>query len=47
MSEYFEFITEPMQYGFMQRALLMSILVGLVSAVFSCFLVLKGWSLMG
>lgn len=47
MAELFEYLTEPMQYAFMQRALLMAILVGLVCAVFSCFLVLKGWSLMG
>ena len=47
MAELYEFFIEPMEYAFMQRALLMSILVGLVSAVFSCFLVLKGWSLMG
>ncbi len=32
---------------FMQRALLVAILVGAVCAVLSCFLVLKGWSLMG
>jgi manganese/iron transport system permease protein len=31
----------------MQRALLVAVLVGAVSAVLSCFLVLKGWSLMG
>ncbi len=47
MTELYDFFIEPMQYAFMQRALLMAVLVGLVSAVFSCFLVLKGWSLMG
>ncbi len=41
------FIVEPLSYDFMQRALLVAILVGAVSAVLSCFLVLKGWSLMG
>jgi len=41
------FIIEPLSYDFMQRALLIAILVGAVSAVLSCFLVLKGWSLMG
>jgi manganese/iron transport system permease protein len=40
-------IVEPLGYEFMQRALLVAILVGAVSAVLSCFLVLKGWSLMG
>lgn len=41
------FLLEPLSYDFMQRALLIAILVGAVSAVLSCFLVLKGWSLMG
>ena len=41
------FFTEPLAYDFMQRALLVAVLVGAVSAVLSCFLVLKGWSLMG
>jgi len=39
--------TEPFAYDFMQRALLVSLLVGAVCAVLSCYLVLKGWSLMG
>ena len=41
------FLIEPLGYDFMQRALLVAVLVGAVSAVLSCFLVLKGWSLMG
>lgn len=41
------FITEPLAYEFMQRALLISVLIGTVCSIFSCFLVLKGWSLMG
>ena len=41
------YLLEPLSYDFMQRALLIAILVGAVSAVLSCFLVLKGWSLMG
>jgi manganese/iron transport system permease protein len=45
--EWLALITEPLSYGFMQRALVVAILVGAVSAVLSCFLVLKGWSLMG
>lgn len=40
-------IMEPLSYDFMQRALLMSALIGAVCSIFSCFLVLKGWSLMG
>ena len=37
----------PLSYPFMQRALIVSLLVGAVCAVLSCYLVLKGWSLMG
>ncbi len=37
----------PFQYGFMQEALLVGALVGATCAVLSCFLVLKGWALMG
>lgn len=37
----------PLSYPFMQRALLVSLMVGAVCAVLSCYLVLKGWSLMG
>lgn len=39
--------SEPFQYEFMRTALLVGALVGTVCAVLSCFLVLKGWSLMG
>lgn len=45
--EWLAFITDPLSYGFMQRALIMAVIVGFSCAVFSCFLVLKGWSLMG
>ena len=37
----------PFSYGFMIEALLLASLIGAVCAVLSCFLVLKGWSLMG
>jgi manganese/iron transport system permease protein len=47
MSEWLAFLAEPLQFEFMRRALLIAVLVGSVSAVLSCFLVLKGWSLMG
>src|SRR5262249_21236053 len=40
-------ISVPLSYPFMQRALIGSILVGAACAVLSCYLVLKGWSLMG
>lgn len=40
------FVT-PLSYGFMQRALVAAILIGAVCSVLSCYLVLRGWSLMG
>ena len=42
-----DWITVPLSYPFMQRALVVSVLVGAVCAVLSCYLVLRGWSLMG
>jgi manganese/iron transport system permease protein len=42
-----DWIAIPLSYPFMQRALVVSILVAAVCAVLSCYLVLKGWSLMG
>jgi len=47
MSEILAIVTEPLAYDFMQRALGVAVLIGAVCAVLSCFLVLKGWSLMG
>lgn len=47
MTSLVELVTTPLGYGFMQRALMVAVLVGAVSAVLSCYLVLKGWSLMG
>lgn len=38
---------EPLQYAFMRDALLVGTLVAAMCAVLSCFLILKGWSLMG
>jgi manganese transport system permease protein len=37
----------PLQYEFMVKALLVSGFVGLVCAVLSCYMTLKGWALMG
>jgi len=47
MTQMWSFFAEPFAYDFMQRALIVAVLVGAVSAALSCFLVLKGWSLMG
>ncbi|MDY4335248.1 metal ABC transporter permease [Pectobacterium brasiliense] len=40
-------LIDPLSYPFMQRALLAAVVTGMVCAVLSCYLVLKGWSLMG
>jgi manganese/iron transport system permease protein len=37
----------PFQFPFMQQALAIALLVAVPMALLSCFLVLKGWSLMG
>ncbi|MEI6337982.1 MAG: metal ABC transporter permease [Verrucomicrobiota bacterium] len=37
----------PFHYSFMIKALLVGAFVGTICAVLSCYLVLKGWSLMG
>ena len=39
--------TEPLRYGFLVQAIWVSAFVGLVCAVLSCYITLKGWSLMG
>lgn len=40
-------LLEPFRYGFMVDAMIVGTAVGAVCAVLSCYLVLKGWSLMG
>ena len=40
-------LTEPLQHAFMQRALLVSMLVASVWGLLSCYMTLKGWALMG
>ena len=47
MDTLYSFLIEPLSHDFMQRALIISTMIGVVCSVFSCFLVLKGWSLMG
>jgi manganese/iron transport system permease protein len=47
MTGILDWITVPLSYPFMQRALIVSVMVAAVCAVLSCYLVLKGWSLMG
>lgn len=40
-------LLEPFRYPFMVDAMIVGVAVGAVCAVLSCYLVLKGWSLMG
>lgn len=40
-------LLEPFQYPFMVDAMIVGTAIGAVCAVLSCYLVLKGWSLMG
>ncbi|HJE60126.1 MAG TPA: metal ABC transporter permease [Nocardiopsis listeri] len=47
MTALVEWFTVPMQFEFVQRALLVSVVAGLVCAVLSCWMTLVGWSLMG
>jgi manganese/iron transport system permease protein len=47
MTELWDFLAVPLSYGFMQRALIGAVLIGAVCSVLSCYLVLKGWALMG
>lgn len=39
--------SEPFSFDFMQQALVIGLLVSVTAGVLSCFLILKGWSLMG
>ncbi|RUV16705.1 metal ABC transporter permease [Mesorhizobium sp. M7A.F.Ca.MR.245.00.0.0] len=47
MMTIWSWIAEPLSHEFMRRGLTVAILVGAICAVLSCYLVLKGWSLMG
>ncbi|MEW9675938.1 metal ABC transporter permease [Lentibacillus sp. L22] len=42
-----EFISDIMNYGFLQKALFTSIMVGVICGVIGCFIVLRGMALMG
>ncbi len=44
---FLDFILEPLQYAFMLKAVVVSVVVGVTCAILSCFLILKGWSLLG
>lgn len=42
-----DYLLEPLQYEFMVRALITTVIAAVVCAILSCWLVLVGWSLMG
>lgn len=47
MQTLYAWLIQPFDFEFMQTALYAAVVIGVVCAVLSCFLVLKGWSLMG
>ncbi len=47
MSDLLANLILPFQFPFMVQAMLVAVLVAVPTALLSCFLVLKGWSLMG
>lgn len=42
-----DILLQPFTFDFMLRATVIALLVAIPTAILSCFLVLKGWSLMG
>ena len=47
MSEFFTYALWPFQFPFMTNAMLIAVMVAIPTALLSCFLVLRGWALMG
>ncbi len=47
MADILYWLVEPLQFEFMQRALLISLTAALVCSVLSCWVTLIGWSLLG
>ena len=47
MSEWLTYALWPFQFPFMTQAMAIAVMVSIPTALLSCFLVLKGWSLMG
>lgn len=47
MEQILEFFWLPFAFPFMQKAFVITILIGAAAAMLSCFLVLKGWALLG
>jgi len=42
-----DFLAEPLNYSYMRNAIFVSSLVGAICAFLSCFVIMKGWSLIG
>ncbi|MBB3128943.1 iron/zinc/copper transport system permease protein [Paenibacillus rhizosphaerae] len=42
-----EFLSGILEYGFLQKALLTSVMVGMISGIIGCFIILRGMALMG
>ena len=40
-------LLQPFQFAFMQNAFIMVLMIAVPTSLLSCYLVLKGWSLMG
>lgn len=47
MTSIINWIAEPLSHVFMQNALIAALFISVVCAILSCYVVLKGWSLMG
>lgn len=47
MSSIYHWFIEPFAFPFMQNALIAACVIGVACAMLSCFMVLRGWSLMG
>ncbi|WP_334468425.1 metal ABC transporter permease [Arsenophonus sp. PmNCSU2021_1] len=47
MNDLMELLITPLTFPFMQKAIITALVTGTVCAILSCFLILKGWSLMG
>jgi len=47
VTELWQWLVQPLQYEFMVKAIAVSALVGVVCAMLSCYMILKGWALMG
>lgn len=43
----FDILVEPFKYSFMINAFIISLIISIPTALLSCFLILKGWALLG